>query len=157
VSFTDTVFCCHGIDCNFSGGVGTLRKRLGLRREWLPPEQYRELCRKRARVHEAAKRLADAVRTRRTQLLDLLHDLNRLEALMHDAGPNKVDWDSLAVVYAGRPLVLAELTALESASATDLARFVLSDDDTQSETVATVLDRGGIYDPHGKWVEMLEG
>jgi hypothetical protein len=91
------------------------------------------------------------------QLLDLLHNLNRLEALANGAGPEKVDWDSLAVVYANRPAVLAQLAVLESAGATDLARFVLSDDDKQSETVGTVLDRGGFYDPHGKWIKIFEG
>jgi len=147
------LFHCHHAGCGFSGGVGTLRKRLGLRREWLPRAEYVRQRKERERVHDAAQRLARAVHARRVELLDSLSHVNRLEALIHDAGPSEASWEVLALVYAERSGIVAELAVLESASAADLVRFFTADAETRQHAIERVIERGGLYDFDGKWVE----
>ncbi|MGH9403916.1 MAG: hypothetical protein ACRD2P_17680 [Terriglobia bacterium] len=114
VTHSEEVFFCH--KCQWKGNVVGLEKELGIYRR-IPSAQYREFCRKRERAHEAAARLYVEVHSRRMELLDDLHSLARLEALAHDAGPTEAAWDSLALVYSERPVIEAELDAIESATA----------------------------------------
>jgi hypothetical protein len=155
VSYTESVFCCHGIGCGFRGGIGKLRSRLGIRREWLPPAEYRELCRRRELAHEAAERLAAAVHSRFMVLLDWLRDVNRLQALAHDAGASEPSWESLALAYADGPAILAELGILEFASVADLLRLLTAGAVARERVFDRVLYAGGLYDASGRWVEVL--
>lgn len=118
------VFFCHHAGCDFRGGIGTLRKRLGIRHEWLPRDEYRRQRKERGQAHEAAARLCYAVHQRRMKLLDSLHDLNRLEALAHDQGPDSERaWQGLALIYTARPKIGRELDRLESGSLADLMKY----------------------------------
>jgi len=115
------VFCCHGIDCDFSGSLATLRQRLGIEREWLPRGEYIRQRRKRERGREAARRLYAVVQGRRLELLDELHHLGSLELKVHRAGPDHpATWDGLALVYRERSRVESELDFLETATAREL-------------------------------------
>jgi hypothetical protein len=154
VSFKEIAFCCHGLGCEFRGGIGALKKRLGIRREWLSPKEYRELCRKREQVDEAARRLAAAVHAQRMELVELLQDLDRLEALAHDAGASESRWESLALVYSQLARILAELAILESASAADLARFLCAGPEMRGRIIDGVIVRGGLCDSDGKFREV---
>src|ERR1051326_104221 len=124
VSLNDEAFCCHGIDCNFRGGIGALRRRLGLRRERCPSAQYRELCVKRERAHEAAQQLYHAVHSRRMELLDFLHDLSRLGALVWDNSDPESTWQTLKIIYSDRQCITAELAILENSSTGELVRLL---------------------------------
>jgi hypothetical protein len=148
------LFCCHYVPCAFSGGIATLRERLGLRREWLPRADYLRVRREREQIREAARRLCHAVHFRRMELLDLIHSLNRLEALAHDAGPSDATWESLALAYRGRAPLMAELLVLECAGAADMVGFLTTDDETRRQVVDRVSLAGGMYDPAGKFVEV---
>jgi hypothetical protein len=122
VSFTDTAFCCHGLGCEFRGGAGTLRKRLGVEREWLPKAEYIRRIRERELASKAALTLYAVVRSRRMALLEDLHMLNQREAVAHDAGPDSESaWESFELVYRERPRIESELDFLETASAAELA------------------------------------
>jgi hypothetical protein len=88
----------------------------------LPEAEYRELCRKRARVHDAGQRLYAAAKARRLALCDGLRTLARIEAGAHRAGPSEEAWVALAIVYSERPGIEAELNGLESGSADDAAK-----------------------------------
>ena len=61
--------------------------------------------RARERAHEAASRLYAVVRTRQLELQAKLRDLGQMELLPHEAGPTEDSWDTLASVYAERPVV----------------------------------------------------
>jgi ribosomal protein L37AE/L43A len=106
------LFHCHHAGCSFSGSIGTLRKRLGLGRGWLSRREYIRLRREREQVSEAAVRLYAAVKARWGELIDRLHGLNRLGVQAHDAGATEATIGALAVVYAERPRILAELLIL---------------------------------------------
>ena len=154
VSFTDTAFYCHGIDCEFHGGIGTLRKRLGIGREWLPKAEYIRQCRERERAHDAAERLCAAARARRFVLYDELGSLNRIEAGAHRAGPCEAAWSALAMVYAGRPRILAELAVLENSRVTDLVEFLAGGAEAQARAIDSVLLRGGMTEAQSAFVEV---
>jgi hypothetical protein len=155
VSFNETAFCCHGIDCDFHGGIGTLRKRLGICPQWLPKREHIRQCRERERVHHAAERLCAAVKARRTELLQALHTLSRIEVGALRAGPEKPSvWDALAVVYRERPGTLAELAFLENANARGLVRFLAAAPEQRQAVVEAILLQGGMYDYAGKFVEV---
>jgi hypothetical protein len=107
-------FNCHHFGCEFHGGLGALRKRLGIRREWLPRDEYRSQRTEGARAHEAALRLHVAVHVRRMELLDQLHDLAWLENAAHEAGPDDPEtWADLDLVYRERPRLEEKLDRLE--------------------------------------------
>lgn len=109
--------CFHG-GCTFQGGIGTLRKWLGLRREWLPRAEYLRLRRQQQQARAAAQRLAQVVRERRAQLLEELRTLGRAELMAHNAGPHDAAaWEALFRIYAQRPAIEADLTALEEGNA----------------------------------------
>jgi hypothetical protein len=155
VSFNETAFCCHGIDCDFRGGGDTLRQRLGLRREWLPKAEYIRWRRERERVHDAAERLCAAVKAQRTELLEALHTLNRIEVGAHRAGPEKASvWDALTIVYRNRPSILAELAFLENANARELVRLLAATPEQREAVTRAILERGGCYDYAGKFAEV---
>jgi hypothetical protein len=121
VDETKGVFFCHHANCEFNGGIGTLKKRLGISRQWLPKEEY--LRQKRVREYRRlqAETLYETVRSRRLSLLDELNAYNRLEWQAHDAGPgHPATWDALALVYRQQPRIEQELDFLESASAQEL-------------------------------------
>jgi hypothetical protein len=149
VNLDKQVFNCFHGGCEFHGGIGTLRKRLGMHREWLPDDEYRRLRRKRERARDAAQRLAGAVRCRREGLLDRLRSLNQLEVASHGIGPTEAAWQGLGLTYADRPKVLSELVILENATACDLIRFFLASEEIRKEKIGRVLSWGGFY-PDGR-------
>lgn len=148
------LFHCHHAGCDFRGGIGTLRKRLGLRREWLPRVEYFRQQRERERAHEAVRRLVAAVHARCMELLGSLHGLNRLEALAHDAGASEARWEILGHVYCKRSRLLAKLTILENCGAVDLIRFLSAETELRERVIDGVLMRGGLYDAQGRFVEI---
>jgi hypothetical protein len=124
-SFNETAFCCHGIDCGFHGGPGTLRKRLGIERQWLPKAEYIRHCRERERVHDAALRLYAAAHARQLELRDDLRILGRLEERAHEMGADDPNtWEILSTVYELRPAIERDLDVLESGSAKDIFQAV---------------------------------
>jgi len=139
VSHTEELFYCH--KCQWRGNAVTLAKELGIYKR-LPSAEYVRLQRERERAHEAARRLATTVHARRLDLLDSLRELNRLEARVQICTP-KV-WGALALVYRERPVILAELTILENASAADLVRFLTADAATREAALDRVLGAGGL-------------
>ncbi len=156
VSFSEAAFCCHGIDCTFRGGIGTLRKRLGLAREWLPPAEYRELCRTRERAHEAARRLNYAVHSRRMDLIRHLELLADLERTTHGLGCDwEASWDRLQELYGAYPATMAELVILENCRVPDLVRFLMEGAETRQAVIERVIARGGLYDAREKWIEVV--
>jgi hypothetical protein len=122
VNLQKAVFNCFHEGCPFHGGPVFLRKRLGIRRDWVPADEYRRQRQQRERAEDAARRLYEAVHARRTELLDWLRDLARLENAAHDAGMDQEQaWADLALVYRERPEIESELDFLESANAAELA------------------------------------
>jgi hypothetical protein len=135
--------------------VGTLRKRLGLRREPLPRHEYIRQQRERERADQAARALHERIKARRLGLLDELHALSRLELQAHDAGPeHPATWDALAMVCAARPGVLAELAILENVGAADLLRILSASPEALRWAIDTVILRGGVHDSAGRFVEV---
>lgn len=61
------------------------------------------------------------------ELLELLHNLSRLEALAYDAGPTEATWESLTLTYRKRPAIDQGLDFLDSASAAELVHFFESE------------------------------
>lgn len=49
------VFRCFYVGCEFHGGLGTLRSRLGLGREWLPRDEYFRLRGEHQKEHETTR------------------------------------------------------------------------------------------------------
>lgn len=152
------VFYCHRAGCGFHGNIGTLRKRLGIGREWLPRAEYIRQQKTRERVHTAAERLAARVHDRRKELLCALHELNHLEALAHKAGPgHPATWGALRLVYGQRPKILVGLAILEDARAADVVRFLSADFQARQQAVDSVLCAGGLSDPSGKFIDVQIG
>jgi len=119
------LFYCHHIGCGFSGGVGTLRKRLGIAREWIPRSEYLRQRQTQQRASEAAERLFYAVKARRLELQERLRELGRVELLAHEQGSDDpAAWDALAVVYAEQPMIEQGLDALEPAGVADAVRIL---------------------------------
>jgi len=145
------VFFCH--KCGWKGNSITLERALGLRRQWIPSAEYIRRQRQRERANEAARALYERVKARRFALYDELRTLGRIEAGAHARGPTEVAWDGLALVYRGRPMILAELGILDNAGAADLVRFLNSTTSERESACAGVLDRGGIY-AAGKFIEV---
>ncbi len=149
------VFFCHHAGCGFHGGIATLRRRLGIERQWLPRGEYIRLQRGRERADRLALDLYERVKARRFKLLDELHSLNRLELLAHDAGPNNPEsWGALARVYAERPGLLAELLILENSTAAALIRFLSADSEVRERAIAGVIESGGLWQCPGRFVEL---
>jgi hypothetical protein len=63
-------------------------------------------------------------------------------------------WDALEMVYRGRPALLAELAILENCTAADLLRFLSADIATRGRVIASVIERGGLHDSGGKFLEV---
>jgi hypothetical protein len=80
--------------------------------------------------------------------------LNRLEALAHDAGPTEASWEALALVFAERPLLLAELAILENCGAADLIRFLAGFARGREQMIDAVFSTGALYDRAGRLVEV---
>jgi len=158
VNLDTQLFKCFHSGCDFRGGIGTLRKRLGLAREWVPHEEYIRQCRERERIHDAAARLHAAREERRFRVLTQVKNLNRVERWarrrLKSNLEGRLTWGALAFVYAARPSLLAELAALEDASASDLFRFLMSDVQTRKAVLERVLSRGGFYAADKRFVEV---
>jgi hypothetical protein len=138
-SFTETVFCCHGIGCEFKGGIGTLCRRLNITRTWLPLPEYRRRQRQQARAAAAARALYARVRARHMQLLGALRYLDHLQAEVSCLGPgDEGAWSALASSYRQRLNILAELSILENCPATDLVRFLVADGPTREAAIDRV-------------------
>jgi hypothetical protein len=127
VNFEKEAFKCWTPGCTFRGYRDTLEKLLGLN-HWLPPAEYWERCRRHERAQEARRRLDHAVHVRRMQLLDRLHELNRLEKLAHDDGESVLSWETLAIVYSDQSEILKELTFLEDATTEELVQYFCGDE-----------------------------
>ena len=117
VNADKAVYHCFYAGCGFSGGPGTLRKRLGIASERLPSAEYRELCRKQERAHDAAERLYSAAKARRFELYDQLCVLAGIQVGAHRAGLSETAWRALAMVYREQPAIEAELDRLGSGNA----------------------------------------
>jgi hypothetical protein len=151
VSFDEAkrVYHCHGAECTFSGGIATLRQRLGIRREWLSREEYIRQQRERERAQVAKERLAAAVHRRCFQLRDEVHGLTELQLKAHRSGANHpATWDALALVYSQRPRLLAELEIMENATVAELVRFLTADAEIRAAAVSRVIslhDAAGMF------------
>jgi hypothetical protein len=153
VSYNETAFYGHGIGCQFRGGVRTLKARLGIRRDWLPRDEYLRQVRARERTATAAAALYTAVKKRRLELLEDLRGLNQPAMTAHLAGPDHhVSWDALSHVYRELPKVRAELLLLDESLAAPLVRFLTASKDERASQVAEVLLAGGITNREGKFV-----
>jgi len=128
VNLDKQAFHCFYAGCGFSGGIGTLRNRLGICPEWIPKAEWLRQKRERERTRDAAQRLHEAVKARRFRLFDGLRILAGVEAGAHRAGPTEAAWNALAMVYSERPGIEAELDALESGSAADVFRVLTGND-----------------------------
>ena len=124
VNADKALYHCFYAGCGFYGGLGTLRNRLGIRREWIPRDEWIRQLRERERMQGAALKLYEAAKVRRVALCDQLRSLNRAEALAHCSGPTEASWDALALVYHGRPVIEADLERLETGSANDVLRHL---------------------------------
>ena len=116
VNRENQVFKCHHAGCDFHGGIGTLRKRLGIEREWLPRDEYLRQMRERERAEEAARRLYAAAHKRQLELREEFRNLALMELSAHECGPIEEAWDVLAEVCAERPRIEQKLDMLESRS-----------------------------------------
>jgi hypothetical protein len=156
VSFDESkgVYHCHGAGCDFSGGAMRLARDLGLARQ-LSGAEYRELGQNRERANHAALVLYERVRARRFELMEELRGLGRLEVGAHEAGlDHPATWDALEIVYRDRLAILAELAILENCVAADLLRFLGADHVARGRVIASVIERGGLYDGGGKFIEV---
>jgi hypothetical protein len=150
VSESEDVFHCHHAGCGFSGGVGALRKRLGLLREWIPAQQYRRV----KQAERMAERLDALRRKRRHELIDELNGLNFLERQVGEASEeNAAFWPALRLIHTRRPQLLAELTLVEDAPTSALVRYVYGSAKQRAAAVDAVLRRGGISDASGRFRE----
>lgn len=87
--------------------------------------------------------------------MDELRSLSRLELLAHEAGvDHSATWGAFALVYAERPMILAELVALEFASVPDLIQFLTADPETRAMAIDRVIGCGGFYDAGGRFVDL---
>jgi hypothetical protein len=88
-------------------------------------------------------------------LLSTLHELGRLETMVHNAGADHpATWGALALVYRDRPPILAELTILENCMAADLVRFFAASEAERSGQIGHVLLIGGVTNWEGKFVRV---
>lgn len=149
------LYHCFHAGCAFHGGIGTLRKRLGLRREWLPRAEHLRLRREREQANKAAEQLYATIKARRLELLDQIHSLNRIEQGAHRSGADRPEtWLALAMVHAERPSMLVELAILENCRVPELVRFLTADTQTRQAAVDRVLGWGGLQDASGKFLEL---
>jgi hypothetical protein len=112
VTHTAECFYCH--KCGWKGNAVTLQRELGIYRR-IPSTEYRELCVRRERAHEAAQRLYWAAHARQLELREELRELGRAELLAHDLRADaESTWEILSHVYTERPRMEADLDALES-------------------------------------------
>jgi hypothetical protein len=151
INYTHEVFICHR--CGWKGNAVTLAKDLGIYRR-LSPAEYQELRQRRQQADHAAVVLYQRIRTRRLELFDQLHALNRLEIQAHDAGPDHpLTWGALALVHGERPRVTAELAILENGLASDLIAFLEENREGREVALNGVTERGGMFDSRGRFVE----
>ena len=152
ISFASETFFCHG--CGWKGNVITLAKAQGIHQR-LSRAEYRQLCEKRERAHDAALRLDYACAVRRLYLCELLRTMSQSEVAAHRAGPDCLEgWASMALVYGDRPGVLAELTIVENAAAADRVKFLLANEQTRQGVVSRVLEHGGFFPDAEKFIEV---
>lgn len=122
ITHTAECFYCH--KCQWDGNSVTLQKELGIYQR-IPSAEYRELCRRRERGHEAALRLCAQAHARQLELRDDLRILGRLEQRAHEMGADDPNtWEILSTVYERRPAIERDLDVLESGSAKDIFQAV---------------------------------
>lgn len=150
------LFHCFYPGCTFKGGMGTLRKRLGLDRQWLPREEFRRQQLQRVRADGAAKRFYPARKAHWSDTIDFLHTLNALEDSAHKLGPDDPrTWDGLCTVYESRPQTLARLLLLEISSIQGLIEYLGLDAKERKTIIARVILNGGICDSEGAFIELI--
>jgi len=156
VSIDETrgLYHCHGAGCDFSGGAAKLARELGLARQ-LTGAEYREFRENQERADRAARALYEQVRARRFRVSEWVRTSGWLEVWAHERGPgNSAAWDVLEMVYRDRPALLAELAILENCGAADLLRFLSADNETRERVIKVVIERGGLYDRAGRFVDL---
>jgi len=151
ITRTDECFYCH--KCGWKGNAVTLGKELGMYRR-LPSAEYLELRQRSEQAERSAADLYERVKTRRFELYDELHSLNRVEVGAHARPDHPAVWDAFALVYRQRPAILAELTFLENAHARAITRFLAATPEEQQALIDRVLEHGGLCDSKGKFVEL---
>jgi hypothetical protein len=121
VNLDKQVFHCFYAGCEFSGGIGALRNRLGLRRERVSKGEWIRRRREQERAHDAAVRLYVVAHARQLELREGLRLLGRAEIVAYDAGPDDPHtWEILSTVYQRRPEIEGELDALENCGAAEV-------------------------------------
>ena len=150
------VFYCHHSGCTFRGGKGTLRRRLGLHREWLPREEFLQRRRDRTRASTIAGKLYAAWNRQWSGRIDRLRALRNLEDRAHKLGPdNPRTWGTLGIIYETRPRTLSELLFLESSPLPNLIEFLGLDAKGRKAVIERVIFNGGIHDSEGRFIELI--
>ena len=149
------LFNCFQAACDFHGGRGALRSRLGLGREWLPREEFLQRQRDRTRASRMAAKLYAAWKEQWSGQIDILRALYDLEDSAHRLGPdNPMAWDALGIVYESRPQAQTELLILEVSPIPKLVKFLSLDPRGRKAVIERVVFNCGIYDGEGRFVEL---
>jgi hypothetical protein len=154
IAYTSEVFFCHEISCGWKGNTVTLAKELGLLQRMAPAE-YQRQHRERVQALEMAARHYEQLHARQLEVLSNLRMLGRIEVTAHDAGANDPQtWGILNLVCTERPGMLVELLILENCGARDALSFLAADSQTRAKRIAEVIERGGLCDSDGRFVEL---
>ena len=157
VSYTEELYFCHHVGCDFRGNSITLAKQLGLLHA-LSPREARELRRTTERARWAAEELSFRLRERRLtlqeehrQLLDILY--GGQERLERDRDQKT---GQTLVTYARKNLrrVRAELAIIEDSPMPQRLEFLNANEGRQKGMVCAVIAAGGIEDASGKFIEV---
>lgn len=151
VTHSDEAFFCH--KCQWKGNTVTLARELGIFQH-LSPAQYRELQRSREQADCAARSLYEQVRVLRFELMEQLRDLGRVQYGAHTKPNHPLAWDALSMGYGEPPALQAQLTILENCGASDLLRFLTTDNATRQWAINRVIEHGGLYDHANRFVEV---
>lgn len=149
------LFNCFHAGCDFHGGMGALRRRLGLHREWLPRQEFLRKKRERMRADRTAGQLYATWKEHWSVQTDILRTLYDLEDSAHRLGPDDPrTWPALGIVYESRPKAHAVLLILEDSPIPRLVQFLRSEPKARKADIEHVIVNGGIHDSEGRFIEL---
>jgi hypothetical protein len=152
---TGAYICCHGIECGFRGGIDTLRKRLGIKREWVPRVRYLRQRQDRERAERLARQFLSACQAERLKVYGKIDELNCFERAARELGPDCPGvWDALEIVCVERPRLMAAAILLAEAPISERRRWLEADVNERERIIDQILTAGGLYADAGRFVEV---
>ncbi|HEV2383363.1 MAG TPA: hypothetical protein VG206_26665 [Terriglobia bacterium] len=157
VDLANGVFCCHNSECDFRGNAVILAKAQG-RLAHVSPAERRAQAEAHRRAREAAEITASRASAERQQLYathrELLSIQEKADEWLRTNPDDQTAWSGLRFTDIQIPRVRAALGILEDAPIETRLKFLEAGAEEREAMIDVVIERGGILDDSGRFVEV---